>query len=48
VEQEIAANIARKMISFYWGWLLFGFAMLLLGAWGAWMGLRWLIGRARS
>lgn len=41
VEQQIVRNITRKLIGFYWGWILAGLVVLLLGVWGAWRGTRW-------
>ena len=41
VEQQIVRNIAAKLISFYWGWMLAGLLVLLLAIWGAWRGMRW-------
>ena len=41
VEQEIAANIMRKMVEFYWGWLLAGLVLLGLAVWCAWRAFRW-------
>lgn len=48
VEQQILANIVRKMVSFYWGWFLFGVVLLAVGVWGAWRALRWALRRATS
>jgi len=41
VEDQIAANIFGKVISFYWGWMLVGFAPLLVGVWALWRAVRW-------
>jgi arylsulfatase A-like enzyme len=41
VEQQIVRNITSKLIGFYWGWMLAGLLVLLLGIWGAWRGIRW-------
>jgi len=41
VEQQIVRNITRKLIGFYWGWILAGLVVCLLGVWGAWRGTRW-------
>jgi len=41
VEDQIAANIFGKVISFYWGWMLLGFALLLVGVWALWRAVRW-------
>lgn len=45
VEQEITANILRKMISFYWGWLVAGMVLVLLTVWAAWRTIRWAVRR---
>lgn len=47
VEQQIAANIMRKMISFYWGWMVAGLVFVLFITGFVWRTIIWAVRRAR-
>lgn len=48
VEEQIAANILGKLIEFYWGWMLALLLFLLIAAWAAWLGMRWVFRRVTA